>query len=100
MKVARNIQNICVTLVDGAFTELRNLIKTFDHMTDTFKTKLKYIDAHIGEYLDAIFTKLGQGLDILKSKLNNLAKIYQSYASKYSGGSRKVFTRKIIFIAS
>ena len=35
-------------------------------------------------------------MELLRSKLNKLAEIYQTYVSKYSGGSQKIISRFIL----
>ena len=94
--LANNVKKIIENLINGTFNELHHMIHSAEHHMESLKAKIKYIDEHIDEYLEIAFAKLGHGMELLRSKLNKLAEIYQTYVSKYSGGSQKIISRFIL----
>ena len=81
------------TFINGTFTEIFAIFKKINLYTEKLKIQIKFIDEHIDEYLEHLFKMIGIRLEKLKNRLNDIAKLYKGYFSKYSGGSMQIFTR-------
>ena len=88
-----SLRNVLHSFVDGVFLKLKSKIKLLYDFKTTTISQLKYLDKNIDKYLEIMFDKVGIVFEKLKMKIDHAMLMYKTYASKYTGGSKRILSR-------